>query len=173
MNNITGECQAGFKRNYSTTDHMFTLLALIQKQFSLNRKMYVAFIDFEKAFESINRKLIWTILLKNGIKGKLYRCIKSMYNSVKVEFDVDLSWPTTLSVQLVWSREMSVAQFYFLFINELTLEVIKLCIIYQWLFWTVYFVIGRRCCSIIRNSRWLTDTAEQFAKSSIFSSVES
>ena len=91
MNNITGECQAGFKRNYSTTYHLFTLLALIQKQFSLNRKMYVAFIDFEKAFESINRKLIWTILLKNGIKGKLYRCIKSMYNSVKVEFDVDLS----------------------------------------------------------------------------------
>ena len=44
MNNITGECQAGFKRNYSTTDHMFTLLALIRKQFSLNRKMYVAFI---------------------------------------------------------------------------------------------------------------------------------
>ena len=50
MNNITGECQAGFKRNYSTTDHVFTLLALMQKQFSLNRKMYVAFIDFEKAF---------------------------------------------------------------------------------------------------------------------------
>ena len=41
MNNITGECQAWFKRNYSTTDHMFTLLALIQKQFSLNRKMFV------------------------------------------------------------------------------------------------------------------------------------
>ena len=84
MNNITGECQAGFKRNYSTTDHMFTLLALIQKQFSLNRKLYVAFIDFEKTFDSINRKLLWPILLKNGIKGKLYRCIKKMYNSVKV-----------------------------------------------------------------------------------------
>ena len=38
----------------------------------------------EKAFDFINRKLLWPILLKNGIKGKLYRCIKSMYNSVKV-----------------------------------------------------------------------------------------
>ena len=54
MNNITSEYQAGFKRTYSTTDRMFTLLALTQKQFSLNRKMYVAFIDFEKAFDSIN-----------------------------------------------------------------------------------------------------------------------
>ena len=65
---------------------MFILLALVQKQFSLNRKVYVAFIDFEKAFDPVNRKLLWPVLLKNGIKGKLYRCIKSMYNSVKFRF---------------------------------------------------------------------------------------
>ena len=91
MNNITGECQAGFKRNYFTTDHMFTLLVLIRKQFSLNRKMHLAFIDFEKAFDSMNRKLLWPILLKNGIKGNLYRCIKACTIVLKLEFDVDLS----------------------------------------------------------------------------------
>ena len=31
VNTITGEHQAGFKKNYSTIDHMFTLLALVQK----------------------------------------------------------------------------------------------------------------------------------------------
>ena len=35
VNNITGEHQAGFKKNYSTIGDMFTLLALVQKQFSL------------------------------------------------------------------------------------------------------------------------------------------
>ena len=78
VNNITGEHQAGFKKNYSTIDHMFTLLALVQKQFSLNCKLYVTFIDFEKASDSVNRKLLWPVLLKNKIKGKLYRCINSM-----------------------------------------------------------------------------------------------
>ena len=63
---------------------MFTILAFVQKQFSLIRKLYVAFIDFEKAFDPINRKRRWPVLLKNGINGKLYRCIKSIYNSVKV-----------------------------------------------------------------------------------------
>ena len=53
-NNLTGEYQAGFKRNYSTIDHMYTLMAFVQKQFSLDRKLYVAFIDFEKAFDTIN-----------------------------------------------------------------------------------------------------------------------
>ena len=67
--NITGEHQAGFKKNYSTIDHMFTLLAFIQKQFSLGRKLYVAFIDFEKAFDSVNRNILWPILVKKmGLK---------------------------------------------------------------------------------------------------------
>ena len=47
---------------------MFTLMAVIQKQFAFNN---VAFIDFEKAFESIARKLFWPIVLKNGIKCRL------------------------------------------------------------------------------------------------------
>ena len=63
-NNITGEHQAGFKKGYSTTDHIFTLLACVQRQFNLNRKLYVAFIDFQKAFDSINRNLLWPILIK-------------------------------------------------------------------------------------------------------------
>ena len=64
-NNITGEFQAGFKSNYSTIDHIFTLFAAVQKQFSKNRKLYVAFIDFQKAFDSISRKLLWPVLVKN------------------------------------------------------------------------------------------------------------
>ena len=62
---------------------MFTLMAMIQKQFALNRMLYVAFIDFEKAFDSISRKLLWPILLKNGIKGTLYTCVRSMYENAK------------------------------------------------------------------------------------------
>ena len=66
---------------------MFTLLALVQKQISLNRKLYVAFIDFEKGFDTINRTLLWPVLLKNGINGKLYRCIKT---ALKLGLDVDV-----------------------------------------------------------------------------------
>ena len=57
VNNIKGEHQAGFKKDYSAIDHILTLLAIIQKQFANNRNLYVAFIDVEKAFDSIARKL--------------------------------------------------------------------------------------------------------------------
>lgn len=47
-NSIINEAQAGFRRNYSTVDHIFTLLTLVQKQLLNHGKLYVAFIDFKK-----------------------------------------------------------------------------------------------------------------------------
>ncbi|WP_419592448.1 RNA-directed DNA polymerase, partial [Thiolapillus sp.] len=126
QNNITGEYQAGFKRGYSTVDHMFTLLACVQKQFAANRKLYVAFIDFEKAFDSINRNLLWPILLKNGIKGKLFRCIKSMYNNVKARVRCGAKLTEYVNCTAgVKQGDVCSPILFCLFINELALEVIN------------------------------------------------
>ena len=126
QNNITGEFQAGFKKDYSTVDHMFTLLAMVQKQFSLNRKLYVAFIDFEKAFDSVNRSILWSILVKNGIKGKLYRCIQSMYSSVKVKVRCGVKLTECIRCTYgVKQGDVCSPVLFSLFINELATEVIK------------------------------------------------
>ena len=126
LNDITSEHQAGFKKGYSTTDHMFTLLALVQKQFSYKRKLYVAFIDFEKAFDSINRNLLWPILLKNGIKGKLFRCIKTMYNSVKCRVRHGARFTDYISCTAgVKQGDVCSPVLFSIFINELALEVIR------------------------------------------------
>ena len=125
-NNITGEYQAGFKKNYSTTDHMFTLLALVQKQLSLGRKLNVAFIDFEKAFDSVNRRLLWPVLIRNGIKGKLYKCIKSMYDCVKVKIRSGFKLTQYINCTYgVKQGDVCSPVLFSLFINELAVEVIR------------------------------------------------
>ena len=125
-NNITGEHQAGFKKGYSTIDHMFTLLALIQKQFARNHKLYVAFIDFEKAFDSINRHILWPILSKNGIKGKLYNCIRSMYHSVKCQIRNGAKFTDLINCTAdVKQGDACSPVLFTLFINELAVEVIE------------------------------------------------
>ena len=127
-NNVTGEYQAGFKKNYSTTDHIFTLLACVQKQFSANynRKLYVAFIDFEKAFDSINRNYLWGILVKQGISGKLFQCLKSMYQSVKAKVRSGFKLTDCISCTAgVKQGDILSPVLFTLFINELAVEIIK------------------------------------------------
>jgi hypothetical protein len=39
----------------------------------------VTFIDFTKAFGSINREMMWRILLSHGIPDKIINAIKSVF----------------------------------------------------------------------------------------------
>ena len=125
-NHILGEFQAGFRRNYSTIDHMYTLMAFVQKQFSLDRKLYIAFIDFEKAFDSINRAILWPILLRTGVHGKMLKCIMSMYACVKAK--VKNGGNMTEYIQCtagVKQGDVCSPILFSLFINELTSEVVR------------------------------------------------
>ena len=126
LHDLTGEHQAGFKRDHSTVDHIFTLLATVQKQLITDKKLYVAFIDFEKAFDSISRNLIWPILRKNGIRGKMLKCVRSMYNVVKakVRSGAKLSDLGIHCTKGVKQGDVCSPILFSLFVNELALDII-------------------------------------------------
>jgi hypothetical protein len=126
-NNIIGEEQAGFRKEYSTTDHVFTLMATVQKQLVRHRKLYVAFIDFRKAFDSVSRGKLWTILQKNGLNGKILKAVKSMYEIVKAQVRVagDLTDTFMCPCGLKQGETCSPVLFS-LFINELTKDILEL-----------------------------------------------
>ena len=88
--NVLHESQAGFRQQYSTTDNIFTLHALAQKY--LCRKggrFYCLFIDFRKAFDSINHDKLWDALERKGINGNFLGIWKSLYSKLKSCVKVD------------------------------------------------------------------------------------
>ena len=47
------------------------------------KKLYCAFIDLKRAFDSVYRKGLWFKLINSGINGKLFDLIRSIYHEVK------------------------------------------------------------------------------------------
>ena len=80
-NKIVTEEQAGFRRDYSTVDNGFVLKSVVHKYLNRNKKVYVAFIDFRKAFDTVNRLVLWNILRKM-VTGNFLNIIKSIYENV-------------------------------------------------------------------------------------------
>ena len=87
------EAQAGFRAEMGTSDNVFVLHGLITHLLNQDKKLYCAFVDFKKAFDFVNRDIIWYKLIKLGVRGKMLNVIRSMYNSVKskVKYNNELS----------------------------------------------------------------------------------
>ena len=60
--------QAGFRSKYSTTDHMHAIHQLKEKCREYNMPLCVAFVDYEKAFDSVHTQAILTPLQEQGIE---------------------------------------------------------------------------------------------------------
>ena len=58
-NDISTDAQYGFKAGHSTTDAIFILQNLVNIYIYNNRKMYCAFIDLKRAFDTVYRNGLW------------------------------------------------------------------------------------------------------------------
>ena len=83
-NHIIHNNQAGFRKNHRTVDHIFTMKTIVDKYINKRQNIYVCFVDFAKAFDSVWRIGLFHKLLKNNINGKVYRLIKNMYTNTKL-----------------------------------------------------------------------------------------
>ena len=62
------EMQCGFMPGCCTTDAIFILGQLQEKYMAANKPLFVAFVDPEKAFDRVPRKIIWWAVRKLGVK---------------------------------------------------------------------------------------------------------
>ncbi|XP_065562387.1 uncharacterized protein LOC136028473 [Artemia franciscana] len=63
--------QHGFQSGRSCVDLIFTVRMLVEDSREWNKKLYLLFIDLEKAFDSADREILWKILKYYGIPPKI------------------------------------------------------------------------------------------------------
>ena len=76
------EYQAGFRKNFSTVDHIFALHTLITLSQSNKRNLFCGSIDLKRAFDSVWRSGLLYMIQQLNITSKCYKVIKSMYNNI-------------------------------------------------------------------------------------------
>ncbi|XP_071123270.1 uncharacterized protein [Mytilus edulis] len=100
---LLNENQAGFRKGYSTVDNIFVIHILFELLKRKKKKLYCAFVDFAKAFDTVWRSGLWSKLIKHSINGKMYNVIVNMYNNIKsrIHFGSDFSefFPCSIGVR--------------------------------------------------------------------------
>ena len=83
------QSQSGYRNGRSTINGIFTLRQLMEKAREQRRCLYKAFVDFVKAFDTVNRELLFIILRKLGCPPKFIRIIKKLYTDIHARLIVD------------------------------------------------------------------------------------
>ena len=75
------EGQAGFRLKRSCIDNVYTLSELVQGRLREGKTTYAFFLDVQKAYDMVWRDGLWLKLWDMGVKGRIWRVIKKMYES--------------------------------------------------------------------------------------------
>ena len=95
----SGRCsvnQFGFRSDHRTEDSLFIINTMFDSYvIHQSKPLYVAFVDFSKFFDKLNRTHSLYKLLKCGITGRVYDIVKSMYKDTlyRVRVNDHLSAP--------------------------------------------------------------------------------
>ena len=70
----------GFKKGSRTSDNIFIILGLVQRQLSLGLILILILVDFSKAFDRINRAILFYKIKKSGLRGRVIDTLINLYS---------------------------------------------------------------------------------------------
>ena len=72
--------QAGFRQGRGTRDHIFNLRMIIQKCCEFNQPLFTCFMDYTKAFDSVEHQQLWTVMREMGFPKRIVSLIEALYS---------------------------------------------------------------------------------------------
>lgn len=100
--NKVDKYNGGFLNGSRTSDNLFILNGLIHRQLILGRSLFVCFVDFSKAFDLVNRHILFYKIMKGGWTGRVVDTLRNLYQKtrfrVKRNGRISTDIPTSLGV---------------------------------------------------------------------------
>ncbi|VDO68309.1 unnamed protein product [Schistosoma mattheei] len=75
--------RTGFRKDQSCTDQIVTLRIIVEQSVEWNSSLYINFIDYEKAFDSVDKRTLWKLLQHYGVPQKIVNIIQNSYGELQ------------------------------------------------------------------------------------------
>ena len=92
------ELQAGFTKKRRITDNLYILKYCIESSFKKKQTLYVVAIDFQKAFDSIDRGKLMKTMMKYEIDSNVIEIIASIYSHDYTEIFINNKKQTEIKI---------------------------------------------------------------------------
>ena len=73
--------QAGYRPEHSTIHQAFVLQHVIDKHRCLKTPLYLCFVDLKSAYDRVQWPLLWDLLRRLGVQGKMLGAVQSLYDN--------------------------------------------------------------------------------------------
>ena len=82
-NNILCKNQFGFRKNLNTSDAIIEFLDYVYSSLDSKQSTITVYLDFSKAFDTVNHNILMSKLLNNGVRGVVQHWFESYLSNRK------------------------------------------------------------------------------------------
>jgi hypothetical protein len=122
--NLLADEQNGFRPGRTCIDHIFSLTSLIRNRLVNKVDTFCCFIDFQKAFDFVDRELLLYKLLLDNVNGKFYQVIKCIYDSTLASIRINRNYTNWFNINFgVRQGDALSTTLFAIYINDLAKEI--------------------------------------------------
>ena len=94
VNRELPDVQAGFRKGRGTRDQIANICSIMEKAREFQKNISFCFIDYAKAFDSVDHNKLWRILKEMGIPDHLTCLLRNLYAGQEATVRLDMKQQT-------------------------------------------------------------------------------
>lgn len=114
--------QTGFRLRRSCLDHICTLRIIFEQAIEKQKTLELNFLDFEKAFDKVNRQMLWKILKLYGTPNNIIKIIRLIYDDYAAKVDINGELTRDIKINSGVRQGCILSPILFLFVIDYIME---------------------------------------------------